>query len=65
MADPTVVITGASGNLGRALAAAFGARNANLVLVQRLFQGVDGLRPGLRLVQKMRNGCASSAHPWE
>jgi len=35
MADPTVVITGASGNLGRALATAFGARNANLVLVDR------------------------------
>ena len=35
MADPIVVITGASGNLGRALAAVFGARGAQLVLVDR------------------------------
>src|SRR5689334_10149444 len=35
MPDPTVIITGASGNLGRALASAFGARNANLVLIDR------------------------------
>lgn len=35
MPDPTVIITGASGNLGRALVSAFGARNANLVLVDR------------------------------
>jgi NADP-dependent 3-hydroxy acid dehydrogenase YdfG len=30
---PTVVITGASGNLGRAVADAFAARGANLVLI--------------------------------
>jgi NAD(P)-dependent dehydrogenase (short-subunit alcohol dehydrogenase family) len=35
MPDPTVIITGASGNLGRALASAFGARSANLVLIDR------------------------------
>jgi NAD(P)-dependent dehydrogenase (short-subunit alcohol dehydrogenase family) len=35
MPDPTVIITGASGNLGRALVSAFGARNANLALVDR------------------------------
>jgi NAD(P)-dependent dehydrogenase (short-subunit alcohol dehydrogenase family) len=40
MAD-TVVITGASGNLGRALASAFGARDANLVLVERHRERLD------------------------
>ena len=41
MADPTVLITGASGNLGRALAAAFGARNANLVLIDRHLEHLE------------------------
>jgi len=35
MADPIVVITGASGNLGRALAAAFASRTAQLALIDR------------------------------
>jgi len=35
MADPVVIVTGASGNLGRALAATFKARNARLVLIDR------------------------------
>jgi len=35
MADPIVVITGASGNLGRALAAAFASRSAQLALIDR------------------------------
>ena len=35
MAGPTVIITGASGNLGRALASAFAARDARLVLIDR------------------------------
>jgi len=34
-ANRTVVITGAAGNLGRAVAAAFAARGANLVLIDR------------------------------
>lgn len=34
-AQPTVMITGAAGHLGRAVAAAFGARGAHLVLVDR------------------------------
>ncbi len=34
-ADNTVIVTGATGNLGRAVAAAFAERGANLVLVDR------------------------------
>jgi len=41
MADPVVVITGASGNLGRALVAAFAARSAQLVLVDRQRDRLD------------------------
>jgi NAD(P)-dependent dehydrogenase (short-subunit alcohol dehydrogenase family) len=41
MAGQVVVITGASGNLGRALAAAFAARNAQLVLVDRQRDRLD------------------------
>ena len=40
-APQVVVITGASGNLGRALAAAFAARNAQLVLVDRQRDRLD------------------------
>ena len=43
MADPVVVITGASGNLGRALAAAFASRNAQLVLVDRQRDRLDAI----------------------
>ncbi|MFO1324350.1 MAG: SDR family NAD(P)-dependent oxidoreductase [Burkholderiales bacterium] len=35
MSDPTVMITGASGNLGRALVQLYAARGANLVLLDR------------------------------
>jgi len=35
LADTTVIVTGATGNLGRAVAAAFAERGANLVLVDR------------------------------
>ena len=35
VADTTVIVTGATGNLGRAVAAAFAGRGANLVLVDR------------------------------
>ena len=35
IATTTVIVTGASGNLGRAIAAAFAARGANLVLMER------------------------------
>jgi NAD(P)-dependent dehydrogenase (short-subunit alcohol dehydrogenase family) len=34
-ADTTVIVTGATGNLGRAVAAAFAERGANLVLIDR------------------------------
>ncbi|MFO1302264.1 MAG: SDR family NAD(P)-dependent oxidoreductase [Burkholderiales bacterium] len=37
-----VVITGASGNLGRALAATFAARDARLVLIDRRREALDG-----------------------
>jgi len=43
MADPVVVITGASGNLGRALAATFASRNAQLALVDRQRDRLDAL----------------------
>ena len=43
MADPVVVITGASGNLGRALAAAFASRSSRLVLVDRRRDRLDAL----------------------
>ena len=43
MADPVVVITGASGNLGRALAAAFAARHALVVLIDRRRDRLDAL----------------------
>lgn len=41
MPDQVVVITGASGNLGRAVAAAFAARNAQLVLLDRQRDRLD------------------------
>ena len=43
MADQVVVITGASGNLGRALAGVFASRNAQLVLVDRQRDGLDAI----------------------
>jgi len=40
-ADNTVIVTGAIGNLGRAVAAAFAERGANLVLVDRSRERLD------------------------
>jgi NAD(P)-dependent dehydrogenase (short-subunit alcohol dehydrogenase family) len=39
--DRTVMLTGAAGNLGRAVAEAFAARGANLVLVDRRREGLE------------------------
>jgi NAD(P)-dependent dehydrogenase (short-subunit alcohol dehydrogenase family) len=45
-ANRTVVITGAAGNLGRAVAAAFAARGANLVLIDRSDELLRRVYPG-------------------
>lgn len=45
-ADRTVVITGAAGNLGRAVAAAFAARGANLALIDRSDELLRRVYPG-------------------
>jgi NAD(P)-dependent dehydrogenase (short-subunit alcohol dehydrogenase family) len=42
----TVMITGAAGNLGRAVASAFGMRGANLVLVDLDADALDAAYPG-------------------
>jgi NAD(P)-dependent dehydrogenase (short-subunit alcohol dehydrogenase family) len=42
MAHQTVVVTGASGGIGRAVARAYGARGANVALLARGEQGLDG-----------------------
>ena len=42
MSEPVVVITGASGNLGRAIAATFASRGAKLVLIDRRREALDG-----------------------
>ena len=45
----TVVVTGASGNLGDAVARAFAAREANIVLVARHVSALAGVRPDRQL----------------
>jgi NAD(P)-dependent dehydrogenase (short-subunit alcohol dehydrogenase family) len=45
-ADRTVVVTGAAGNLGRAVAAAFAARGANLALIDRSEDLLRKVYPG-------------------
>jgi NAD(P)-dependent dehydrogenase (short-subunit alcohol dehydrogenase family) len=45
-ANRTVVITGAAGNLGRAVAAAFAARGANLLLIDRSDELLRKVYPG-------------------
>ncbi|HKU86140.1 MAG TPA: SDR family NAD(P)-dependent oxidoreductase [Casimicrobiaceae bacterium] len=47
--NQTVVVTGAYGNLGGALARAFAARDANLVLVARHADAMAGVRPERQL----------------
>ena len=47
--NQTVVVTGASGNLGGAVARAFAARDANVVLVARHVDAMDGVRPERQL----------------
>lgn len=42
----TVMITGAAGNLGRAVAAAFGLRGANLVLIDLNGEALEAAYPG-------------------
>ena len=42
MSEPVVVITGASGNLGRAIAATFASRGSKLVLIDRRREALDG-----------------------
>ncbi len=42
MESETVIVTGAAGNLGRAIANAFAARGANLVLLDRRREQLDG-----------------------
>jgi NAD(P)-dependent dehydrogenase (short-subunit alcohol dehydrogenase family) len=42
-ANPTVVVTGANGNLGRAVADAFAAKGARLVLIARQRESLDKL----------------------
>jgi NAD(P)-dependent dehydrogenase (short-subunit alcohol dehydrogenase family) len=42
-ANATVVVTGANGNLGRAVADAFAAQGANLVLIARKVESLDAL----------------------
>jgi len=42
MDSNTVIVTGAAGNLGRAIAHAFAARGANLVLLDRRREQLDG-----------------------
>jgi NAD(P)-dependent dehydrogenase (short-subunit alcohol dehydrogenase family) len=48
-ANQTVVVTGASGNLGSAVARAFAALDANVVLVARHVDAMDGVRPEQQL----------------
>jgi NAD(P)-dependent dehydrogenase (short-subunit alcohol dehydrogenase family) len=48
--NQTVVVTGASGNLGGAVARAFAARDANVVLVARRVEAMAGVRLEQQLV---------------
>jgi NAD(P)-dependent dehydrogenase (short-subunit alcohol dehydrogenase family) len=50
LANQTVVVTGASGNLGAAVARAFAARDANVVLVARRGEAMAGVRLERQLV---------------
>jgi NAD(P)-dependent dehydrogenase (short-subunit alcohol dehydrogenase family) len=50
LANQTVVVTGASGNLGTAVARAFAARDANVVLVARRVEAMAGVRLERQLV---------------
>jgi len=49
-ANQTVVVTGASGNLGAAVARAFATRDANVVLVARHVEAMAGVRRERQLV---------------
>ena len=53
----TVVITGASGGIGRATAQLFGARGDRVALIARGKTGLDGV------VQDIRPGRGHSARP--
>jgi len=54
--DKTVLITGATGNLGRAVAAAFHAQGANLILASRSGSELAGMpEPGQRLTVDLMN----------
>ena len=44
--NKTVMITGAAGNLGRAVAEAFGSRGANLVLLDLNGEALESAYPG-------------------
>ena len=46
MAAQVVVVTGASGGIGRAVATAFGARGARVALLARGEKGLGRRRPG-------------------
>ena len=50
LANQTVVVTGASGNLGAAVARAFATRDANVVLVARHVEAMAGVRLERQLV---------------
>ena len=47
--NQTVVVTGASGNLGDAVARAFATRDANVVLVARHVAALAGIPPNRQL----------------
>ncbi|HYZ07831.1 MAG TPA: SDR family NAD(P)-dependent oxidoreductase [Pseudonocardiaceae bacterium] len=58
-----VVVTGASGGIGRATAQAFGARGAKVALLARGELGLHGL-PRLRLQHARRPGPDDAVRRW-